>query len=197
MAHLVGDDIGIGEIAAATELALHVPEERRVEIDFSVVRAVERAHRRLRGSARRFRRAVEQHEPGWLELDALLRRQDFAPHILVLPENGGHELADLVARGAGLALCMLGRGFCLAAAAHTVHHLGSADEDARVDPQREGDQAKYDDRADAEMARAKTSATAAEHPAAAGIFLAPAILDIVGAACVFPSHLASPRRSYR
>ena len=62
MADLVGDDVGLGEIAPRAELLLHHPEEVGVEIDLLVVRAVERPHRRLGAAAGRRGLAAEEHQ---------------------------------------------------------------------------------------------------------------------------------------
>ena len=56
MADLVGDHIGFRELAgiaarAGAELVLQIVEERRVEIDALIARAIERPHRRLREAA--------------------------------------------------------------------------------------------------------------------------------------------------
>jgi hypothetical protein len=55
MTDLVGDHVSFGEFAglagAATEALLNVTEERGIEINASIVRAVERSHRRLREAA--------------------------------------------------------------------------------------------------------------------------------------------------
>ena len=57
MADLMGDDIGLGEVAGRAEAVLQLLVEVEVDIDLLVVRAVERAHLRhaqcRRPSARR------------------------------------------------------------------------------------------------------------------------------------------------
>ncbi len=60
MADLVSDHVSLGELArliarASAELRLKVAEERGVEIDTLIARAIERTHGRLReGAGRRF-----------------------------------------------------------------------------------------------------------------------------------------------
>ena len=62
VADLVGDDIGLGEIARRAELVLQLPEEVEVEIELLVVGAVERPDRRAGGAAGRADLVVEQDE---------------------------------------------------------------------------------------------------------------------------------------
>ena len=108
VADLVRDHIGIGEIAAAAELLLHVVEEGHVEIDLLVDRAIERTHGGLRLAAARARHAAVENEPRIDIGDALLGRQHLAPDGLGLAQHGGYEIAHLIARvtlpGAGPAL---------------------------------------------------------------------------------------------
>ena len=62
VADLVGDDVGVGEVALHAELLLHLLEERGVEIDLLVERAVERPHRGLgRAAAAAGAAGVEHH----------------------------------------------------------------------------------------------------------------------------------------
>ena len=109
MADLVRDHIGLRELArarsgvAAVETPLDLAEERGVEIDLVVGRAIERPHRGLRLSARiGARRAGEHHQrrraialPGLLE--------DLLPLHVGGAEDLRDELAHVVARRAGLA----------------------------------------------------------------------------------------------
>ena len=51
MADLMGDDIGLGEVAGRAEALRQLVEEGRVDVDLLVGRAVERPHRRLAHAA--------------------------------------------------------------------------------------------------------------------------------------------------
>ena len=75
VADLVRDHIGIGEVAAGPEAALHLLEEREVDVDGLVERAVERPHGRLRARRSRSGSRREQHELGRLVLAVDLLRQ--------------------------------------------------------------------------------------------------------------------------
>ena len=135
VADLVRDHVGVGEIAAGAELALHLLEEGKVDIDRLVDRAVERAHLRARAAAARARRARVDHH---LRRDVRLvdlRRQHDLPDVLGIAEDLRGELTGAVVRrrpGASLrgALRLLLRR----AAAH--HRFAGADQDARIDAER-------------------------------------------------------------
>ena len=104
VADLVRDHIGLGEFAglaaAALEAHLHVAEERGVEIDAPVARAIERPHRRLRiAAAARLAAGVKPQPRRPVALAA--RLEDGRPHVLGVAEHGGDELAGLVGRRAG------------------------------------------------------------------------------------------------
>ncbi len=53
VADLMGDDIGLGEIAGRSEAARQLVEEGGVDVDLLVGRAIEGPHRRLRRAAAR------------------------------------------------------------------------------------------------------------------------------------------------
>ena len=100
MADFVRDHVGFGELAglaaAAVKAHLHVAEERRVEIDALVARAVERTHRRLREAAAALLAAAiepQRRRSVFLAADA----EDLAPDIFGIAEHGGDELAGLSA----------------------------------------------------------------------------------------------------
>src|SRR6185312_5029924 len=168
------------------EADLHVAEERGVEIDAPVVRAVERAHRRLRlAAAARLAAGEEAQLRRPVGLAALL--EHIAPDVLGVAEHGGDELAGPVARRASFARGLL-VGLLIGATA-TVEHLGAADQNARVDAERVTDDAEHDDRADAQATAADRQAEAApaNTPAAA------VVLDIVAAAEIVPTHSSASR----
>ena len=49
VAELVGDDVGLGEVAGRAEALVELAEEAEVEVDLAVERAVERPRRLGRG----------------------------------------------------------------------------------------------------------------------------------------------------
>lgn len=150
----MADDIRIGEVAAAAELALHFGEERQVEIDPLVVRAVERPHRRLRRAAAGAVDIAEQHQ---LRRDIAaigLLRQHLRPDVLVLRQHGRDEAAHLVLRRTGRFALLLRRG---RAAADAADQLGAADQQARIDAERPAEKAEDHHRADADAAAAAGS----------------------------------------
>src|SRR5262245_59343007 len=99
MTDLMGDHISFGEFAglaaAATEALLNVTEERGIEINASIVRAVERSHRRLREAAATLDytrvKAKTRHA---VPLPALL--ENFLPGILRITVYGGDKIAQLI-----------------------------------------------------------------------------------------------------
>ncbi len=104
MADLVRDHIGLGEFArlaaAAAEARLHIVEERGVEIDALVGRAIKRTHRRLREAAAALLAAAIEPQVRRAILPSRAGK-NFAPGILGIAEHGGNEIAGVVARPAG------------------------------------------------------------------------------------------------
>src|SRR5262245_44502825 len=101
MTDLVGDHISFGEFAgfagAATEALLNITEERGIEINASIVRAVERSHRRLREAATTLDHTrVKTKTRHAVPLPALL--ENFLPSVLCVPEYGGDKIAHLITR---------------------------------------------------------------------------------------------------
>src|SRR5258708_21794337 len=86
MPDLVGDDVGLRELAslaaAAAEAVLQIVEERSVEINALILRAVEWSHGGLRETAARPRRAPEEHEPLGLVVAVELLPGDVRPAVL-------------------------------------------------------------------------------------------------------------------
>ena len=183
----VGDHIGIGEIAAAAELALHLLEEGGVEIDLAVVRAIERPHRRLRHAAAGAVDAGEQYELRRLVAGVGLLRQHLGPDVLVLRQHGRDEAAHLVLRRAG-GLARLRR---LLAPADAADHLGAADQKTRIDAECPAEQAEHHHRADAD------AAATAGHAGEAAATTSPPVLEIVGLAVIFPLHGQVPDETLR
>ena len=183
MADLVGDHIGLREparraVRAGAELALHIVEERGVEIDALIARAVERPHRRFGKGARRrlgageqpqFRRVIGPPAGG----------EDFRPAILGVAEHQRDELAGRVGRRSrrdrrGVAGLLRGR-------AAAGENLRAVEQHAGIDAEVPADQSDNDDRADAE------AAGAARHAAARRALLA-IVLDIAAGAEIIGAH---------
>ena len=184
VADLMRDHIGLGELAslagAAAEAHLHVAEERRVEINAPVVRAVERPHRGLRKAAAALLAAGIEPQPRRVVLPAA-GPEYFAPGVLGIAEHGGDELAGPVARHAGPPRRRPVLLLVLRAAADD---LRAADQNARVDAGRPADQAEYDRGSDADAAARNAESAAAGVAAAAAV-----VLDIIAAAKIIPTHL--------
>ena len=162
MADLVRDHVGAGELAgfaaAAAEAPLQVLEERRVEIDLVVARAIERPHRALRRAAGRARRAREHHELGRAIGLAVLGEHVLPLH-LGAAEHAAHEARSLVVdrrrRRTRRLLLLL-----LAAA----ENLRAADQQPRIDAERLADDAEHHDGADAEPAASHREAASQPPP---------------------------------
>src|SRR5262249_12048124 len=110
------------------------------------------------------------------------------PAVFRCSEHCGNELTGLIGGGTGLARTgRRGLGRLVAAR----QDLGAADEQARVDPERPPDQSEHTDGTDAEPAAPTRDA----EPALSGLLAA--IIDIVAAAKIVPSHrlLLSGRRA--
>src|SRR4051812_10727266 len=192
MADLMRHHIGLRELAraraciATVEAAFEIAEERGVEINLLVARAVERPHRGLRHPALvRAGRAGEHHQRRRAIALAVLLECVF-PDDLGRSENARNKLAHLVARRASLA-----GGLRLLLARATADHLGAADQNARVDTERIADNAQNDDGADAKATTTDRKAEAAT--ASAGI--ATAIFNVVALRQIIKAHsfLLSPR----
>ena len=146
-----------------------------------VLGAVERPRGRPREAAGRLHGSGEQPE-FWRTICAPALCEDFAPAVLLgIADDGGHELADPVARRARrhrLLRLVLGPR-------RAVQILGALDQHPRVDAKSPADQSEHDDGADTQSAGATRPAG---KPA-----LAPRVFDIVTAAKLIPAHGACPR----
>src|ERR671931_472904 len=100
---LMRDHVRLREIARRVKAVLQIAIERKIDVELLVVRAVERAHRRLSHAAGRARETVveDKRRRPVLRARAL---EDLAPHILGAAEHLGDELAKLVVRRALLPL---------------------------------------------------------------------------------------------
>ena len=165
VADLVGDHVGVGEIAAAAVFRLHVAEERQVEIDLLVERAIERPHRRLGAAAAGLGRAVVEHQRRRLVAHAGLRRQRVRPHRLGLAQDMADEQLQLVVDAGRGGLALRRRR------AHVGDDFRAADQHARIDAGEVADDGEDQDRPEPEAARAAEPAKAAA---------AAPILDVVG-----------------
>src|SRR5712691_8251317 len=97
MAHLVRDDIGARELARRAETLRKVLEERSVEIDTAVGRAIEGPHGGAGQPTGGVDRAPEEHElRGTILTSHPL--EDRAPRVLRVAENPRDEFLRLVAR---------------------------------------------------------------------------------------------------
>ena len=96
MPDLVGDHVGTGEIARCPESPRQVFEERAVEIDPAVLRAVEGAHGRAGQAARGVHGSPEEHEPRRTVLTTH-PLEERAPGVLRVAEDPGDEVLGLVA----------------------------------------------------------------------------------------------------
>ena len=179
VADLVGDDVGIGELARRLELLRQHPVEAEVDVDRLVVRAVERAGGGLAGAAGGRRRAVEHHELGRPVLRAALA-EDLLPDVLGAGKDHRGEAPALVLHRAALALDL--RLLLGGAPAELARAFHQAEHHHRVDAEQPAAEQRDDQRADAHAAGAP-----AGHPHASAIF------DVVALPSVFPAHARSPR----
>ena len=109
MAHLVGDDVGLGEIPGGAEATLELGEEREVEVDPAIRRTVEGTDRGGVEAARRCHGVGEQDERRLLVATSETR-QGCAPGVLRVGEDDRDEIGPFVARCPGLDRCgRLGR----------------------------------------------------------------------------------------
>ncbi len=95
MADLMGEDIGLGEVALHLEAVLQLLIEAEVDINFLVVGAIEGTHGRHPRPAGRAHRAAEQDELGIAVILAILL-EDVLPNVLGVGEDDGHELLEIV-----------------------------------------------------------------------------------------------------
>jgi len=163
MTDFVRNDIGFRELAgvavcAAPEFILKVVEERSIEINALIARAIKWPHGRPRkGTGGRFGAGEEPQL--WRMIGTPIGGEDFGPNILRAAQHRGYELTGLVVWRAGVDLgrwTTLLRGLSA-----TGEDLCATDEDAWIDTERPADQAENDDHPDAETAAAAGYAQAA------------------------------------
>ena len=193
MADFMGDHVGLRELPGRAELARQHAEERRVQIELPVGRAVERPRGGHRVAARRRRLVAEQYERR-RNVTGAHRLKYRAPDVLGVAEHGSGEVLGRARRGgrwAGRAwhlpgtvtggARLWGRGLRERTAA-----FDHPDHFERIDAEHEAR-----DHDDHERAAAELDATPARKATPARV-LAGAILDVFAAAEVSPLH-ESPR----
>src|SRR3984957_2405029 len=185
MADLVGDHISLGEFAglaagiAALEARLDLLEERGIEIDLLVDRAIERPHGASRRAAARVGRAAV-HDQRRRPIGLAVLGEDVLPLDLGAAQYARHEAAHLVLGHAGLPLARGRLHLRLIAAAG--EQFGAPDQNPRIDAERPADQPQHHDGADAQAA-----ASARQAAEAAAAFLA-TILDVAAFRKVIQTH---------
>ena len=185
MADFVGDHISFGEFAglavgAAAELVLQVVEERGIEIDALVARAIERPHRRLReGAWRRFGTGKQPQLGRMVGFSGSC--ENLGPAVLGVAEHQGDELAGWIGRRTAADLRRwraLLRGRAAAG-----QNLRAVQKHARVDTEVPADQADDNDRSDPEAARSAWHAAATRCTGLAIVF------DIVAGPKIIGTHM--------
>src|SRR5262249_52499732 len=188
MADLMCDHIGLREPArsaiAATEARLDLPEERRVEVDLLVRRAIEWAHRALRQTAAAGIRLLVEQDQRRHPVSAPVFRKNVLPHRFRAAEHARHESTGLVGRGASRArLRRLTHAGLLVR-----QYLSTTDQQPRIDAKRPADHAQNQYRADREAARATKTATKTAAKSAGARTLSATILDVAALWEVFILH---------
>ncbi|MNS93263.1 hypothetical protein D3C72_1274250 [compost metagenome] len=170
MADLVGDHVGLREIARRLETVLQFVEEGQVDIHLAVAGAVERPHGRLAGAAGRGRGAAEQHQLGRHVLAVQLFLENGGPDVFGFAQHLRHEdgLGVIGGRARGGLFLLRGGAF-----RHLQDHVG-------IDTKIHGDQGKY--------YRTDPDGAASADPRAPGA----AVFNIVAFARVIEAHTVSP-----
>src|SRR5450830_598536 len=171
MPELVGDDVGLGELARGAKSRAQLVEEPEIEIDLPVGGAVKRTHRGLGEPAARARAVAEENERRALVGSAELREFRF-PGLLDLVDHEGDELH---------ALPVFGRLRDGRTRVRDVHgrRTPRAWGRVRVDQREEvllEDEAQYCEEDDAAAPEAHAAAAEPESSAPSGF--SPAILDV-------------------
>ena len=99
VADLVGEDVGLGEVALHLEAVLQLVIEAEIDVNFLVVRTIERPHRCHAGAAGGANRAGKQHELRVAVFLAVLA-EDVVPDVLGVGEHHADELPEVVFAGA-------------------------------------------------------------------------------------------------
>ena len=91
--HLMGNDVSIRKVTIGPQLTLHLGEEREVDVQFLVTRAIEGAHRTAGLPTGRRHTVREQHQRGRRVLAAHLL-EDLGPDVLGRSQNLTRELGQ-------------------------------------------------------------------------------------------------------
>ena len=97
MADFMGDNVRLCEIARSAEPCFELLEERQVQIDLLIVRAIKRPHGRLANPARRLRCLREEHERGLGVVGAAFT-EDVRPDLFRVFQHNRYELSLGVVR---------------------------------------------------------------------------------------------------
>ena len=180
VADLVGDDVGLGELAGCAQALLEHLVEAQVDVDLLVVRAVERPHRRLALAARRRPAAREEDELRRLVGPARLA-EDVGPDDLGAAQDLRDELrAGIVGRRRRRGALLLDD---LAAAVAAAHH---AEQRQRIDAEDPAGDDRHREAAEADAAAADAEAAAAAAAHAANV------LDVAALVLAVHAHVVSP-----
>src|SRR4051794_31512474 len=187
VAQLVGDDIGLGEVAGSLEALVQLVEEAEIEIDLAIERAVERPGRGAGEAAARLGLTLEDHD--LRPLIPLSRRLELLrPEALGVPLDEVDELhLPVLIRTAGDGVAARPRRGDLRKGVGRLRNIESA-ATAALDEE-EVDDREHDQRADAAAAEAahrdRHAASAEPSPGAA------TILDVAAALPRLPLHASS------
>ena len=121
MTHLMGCDIGHGQVTLGTEIGLQLMKEIQVDIHLLICRTVERTYSSRCTSTFRYRFIGESHQRRFYIALLQLCTENFAPDVIGTVEyaQGKHfQLLILVDPGGVSYFCRLPRH-------HTVHHVYS------------------------------------------------------------------------
>src|SRR5512144_1543845 len=181
--------IGLGKLAglaadvAAAKAGRDLIEERGIEIDLLVGRAIKRSHGALRHpAATRLRRAAVEDQ-NRRSVSLAVSGEDLLPLHLGAAEHFAHEAAHVVL---GCARTARRRGRLHLGLAGAGQDFRAADENARIDPERPADEAEHHDRPDAQAAAADRDAKAAAPTAKTA--LAASIFDVAAFRKIVQSH---------
>ena len=199
MADLVGDHVGLREIAGRMKPVLQLSVEVEIDVKLVVERTIERAHRRLaRAAARRARGAGEQHQRRLLvALAGSL--EDAVPDNLRIRQHAAHEVRHLIvlrAHALSGARKLEGRAGARAGA-RNVRQARSAVDAAKelqgVDAQHQADATDDEQRGDAEAAATNRDGDPAHAAAERAAALTPAVLHVVAFPVIFTvAHASHP-----
>ena len=143
MADLVGDHVGLGEVARGTEPPLQFVIEREVDVDLLVERTVEGPGSGARHAAGTLHPAGEEHEGGRRVAAAEVLGEETAPDVFVVGEHDLHHLGHLVIDRLGRRLLLGPRDF----GRDLRHHLRvKAQEHHRHHEQQRDQPATHEDR---------------------------------------------------